>query len=551
MHAVMIAATFLFVLAAHSNTRVQTGAPPLLMRQPTVNESAIVFSFAGDLWSVPRDGGEAERLTTGAGRKSSPHFSPDGKWIAFTGNYDGNTNVFVMPAEGGVPKRLTYEPDAEGVMGWTNDGKKVVFASSYLSNTDLIRMFTVPVGGGLPTALPFPSGTEVSYSPDGSKIAYVGGFRWQDAWKRYRGGQTTPIWIGDLSDSKTREIPRNNSNESHPMWIGDKIFFLSDRKGPVSLWAYDAKSGDVAEKVPNNGFDFKAADAGAGAIVYEQLGSIHLYDLKSGEEHQVPITIKGDFPEARPAFKNVAPLIFNADISSTGQRAVFEARGEIFSVPGSKGDIRNLTNTPGVADRMPSWSPDGQSVAYLSDAAGEYHLVIEKSNGEGKGRTYKLGDAPAYYYNPLWSPDSKKIVYTDNRHMIWVLDLASGNNTRADTNPYENPAFSIRPAWSPDSKWLAYARELDNHMGAIFLYSLETGKATQLTDGLSYAISPVFDKNGKYLYFVASTTVGPGHAWLDLSSYQALNPVYAGYVCVLRKDLPSPLEPQSDEEKIK
>ena len=305
-----------------------------------------MFSYAGDLWSVPRGGGEAKRLTTAPGVETDPVFSPDGSSIAFTGEYDGNVDVFVMPAEGGVPRRLTYHPGQDGAVGWTPDGKRVLFVSSRAVPNDGARLYTLPVeGGGLPEELPLPIAIEGSYSADGSHLAYVPLFQWQQAWKRYRGGQTRKIWIANLADSSVVKIPRDNSNDFNPMWVGDRIYFLSDREGPVTLFYYDTKTKKVTRAIANHGLDFKSASAGPGAIVYEQFGELHLYDLKTGLTKPVPVTLAGDLPELRPHYVNVAKRLRNADISPSGLRAVFEARGEILTVPADKGDPRNLTNS--------------------------------------------------------------------------------------------------------------------------------------------------------------------------------------------------------------
>ncbi len=469
--------------------------------------------------------------------------------IAFSGQYDGNTDVFVMPATGGEPKRLTYHPGADVPVGWTPDSKNVVFSSGMLTEVMLPRLFKVSLDGGAPQVLPFPSGSAGSFSPDGTKIAYMPGIQWQDAWKRYRGGQTSPIWIGNLSDSHVTPLPRKNENLKNPMWVGNKIDFISDRDGSFSLYSFDTGSKAVKQLVENHGFDIKSADALDDTIVYEQLGSLNLYDTKRGESHQVPIQLNADFPEVRTHFKSVGDSIANGSISPNGTRAIFEARGDIFTVPASKGDARNLTQSSDSCERDPKWSPDGQSICYFSDAGGEYKLIIRPASGIGEGKGYQLGNFPAYYYDPVWSPDGSKVAYRDNHHVIWYLDVASGKNIRVDELPYENPRYSDEPCWSPDSKWLTYNRDLDNHLNGVFLFSVDSGKAVPLTDGMSDARFPIFDASGKYLYFVASTNVAGGAGWLELSSYSWINSLSSIYVVVLRKDLPSPLEPDSDEEK--
>jgi tricorn protease len=520
---------------------------PLLAQQPTMNKTDVVFIYGGYLWSVPRSGGEARQLTT-LGHESNPIFSPDGKWIAFTGEYDGNQDVYVMPADGGEPTRLTWHPGADAAVGWTNDGKKVLFVSGREAYADFTRLYTVPVEGGWPEVLPMWRALEGSYSPDGMEMAYVPNFQWQQAWKRYRGGQTTPIYIVKLSDLALTKVPRENSNDSSPVWVGDTVYFLSDRNGPVTIFAYDTKTQKVREVLRNTGLDLKSLSAGPGGLVYEQFGGIYILDLKTEKPEHVNIHIAGDLPATRPHYEKVGDKIRNAGISPTGERAVFEARGEILTVPAEKGDVRDLTNTPAVAERDPAWSPDGKWIAYFSDESGEYALHLEDQSGLGKAKKINLGNPPSFFYSPTWSPDSKKIAYTDKRLNIWYVDIDKGTPVKVDTNPFDDPTFQFSLDWSPDSKWLTYDRMLENHLSAIFVYSPETGKGTQITDGMSDARFPIFDKNGKYLYFAASTDVGLSVGWLDLSSFQhpKLRSVYA---VVLKKGEASPVAPESDEEK--
>ena len=524
----------------------------MLFRQPTMNKSHIVFSFAGDLWSVPRAGGSALRLTSSNGNENNPMFSPDGNWVAFTGDYDGNIDVYVMPANGGEPKRVTYHPSADTVAGWTPDGKSILFLSGRNSLMPTPKMFTVGINGnGLPAELPFPmAGGRASYSPDGSKLAYMPLGPAFTQWKKYRGGRTTKIWIGNLADSSVNEIPRQNSNDHTPAWVDDRIFFISDRNGRnFSLYAYNTKGGKVTEALTNNGLDIKSMSAGPGGLVYEQFGSLWVYDTNSNKANQIDVSLAGDLPEVRPRFERVANRIQNAALSPAGARAIFEARGEILSVPAEKGNARNLTNTPGVAERFPAWSPDGKWIAYFSDESGEYALHLRDQTGMGDVKKVSLGSSPSYFYNPQFSPDSKKVLFTDKRLNIWYLDVEKGTMTKVDTNTYENPAPNLDPEWSPDSKWIVYTKQLRNRLNAVHIYSLESGKTTQVTDGLSDTRFPVFDRNGKYIYFTASTDTGPTTGWLDMSSFpfQTSRAVYA---IVLKKTDPSPLTPESDEEKI-
>ncbi len=527
--------------------------PPLLLRFPTVSKTQIVFNYAGDLWIVSREGGDARRLTSGIGTEALPYFSPDGSMIAFTGEYDGNLDVYVVPAAGGIPRRLTYHPADEYVAGWTPDGKKILFnswANSFMHFED--QLYTVPVDGGFPTALPLPIAEDASFSPDGSHIAYIPHPKWQQAWKRYHGGQTTPIWIADLKDSSILKVPRENSNDHHPMWVGDTIYFLSDRNGPVSLFAYDTKTKQVTEALHSHGLDFKTASAGPDAIVIEQFGAIKLYDLQSHQAKSISIQVEGDLEAVRPHFAKVEPKrIQNFGISPTGARAVFEAWGEIFTVPTDKGDVRNLTRNPAVADRDPAWSPDGKSIAYFTDESGEYELAIRDQNGLGTVRRINLGDPPSFFYSPTWSPDSKKIAYSDKRLQLWYVDLDNPVPKLVDTDYYWTfGPNTISQTWSPDNKWIAYIRQLPSGLHAVFVYSLDQGKSFQITDGMSDALNPVWDKNGKYLYFTASTNVALTTAGLDMSSDEH-RVTRSVYVAVLSRDEKSPLAPESDEEKPK
>jgi tricorn protease len=523
---------------------------PLLLQEPALSKTQIAFSFAGDLWIVSRDGGEATRLTTGVGFETYPIFSPDGSRIAFTGQYDGNVDVFVVPASGGVPQRLTYHPGADIAIAWTPDGKNVLFRSGRASNSPRYqRFFTISAEGGVETEVPLPMAYDGSYSPDGSKLAYLPLAPAFAQWKNYRGGTMTKIWIANLSDSSVTEIPRNNANDFNPMWIGDKVYFLSDRQGRFTLYDYDTKTKKVTQAIRNGGLDIKSASAGPDAIVYEQFGEVKLFDLKSGKGAKVNITLNADLASVRPRYEKAASRISKVQLSPSGARAVFEARGEIISVPADKGNARNLTNSPGVADRDPAWSPDGKWIAYFSDESGEYALHLSPQSGLGEVKKINLGNPPSYFYSPNWSPDSKKIAFTDKRLNLWYVDIEKGSPVKVDTNTYDNPWRLMDPNWSPDSKWITYTRQLKNRMCAVFVHSLESGKSTQVTDGLSDARFANFDKNGKYLYFTASTNAGPTTGWLDMSAFphQTTRSVY---VVVLKKGEASPLAPESDEEKV-
>lgn len=540
----------LILLVAFVSSFAQSDKP-MLFRQPAINKTSIVFSYAGDLWIVPRTGGDARRLTTGIGVESNPYFSPDGNWIAFTGEYDGNTDVYIIPTAGGVPKRLTFHPSVDEVSGWTPDGKSVLFSSTRNSSSNFSRLYTFAIdGGGLPNEIPLPMADRGWLSPDGNYVAYEPLSQWQGDWKRYKGGQTQPIWIAKLADSTVEKVPRENSNDKCPMWIGDKIYFLSDRNGGVvSLFAFDTKSKVVEQIIENKGLDIKYASAGAGAIVYEQFGTIYTLDVGSKNPKKVEIRAAGDFPGVRPRYEKVGSRIANAAISPTGVRAVFESRGEIISAPADKGDARNLTNTTNVMERDPAWSPDGKWIAYFSDESGEYMLHLRDQTGMGEVKKIALGNAPGFYSSPVWSPDGKKIAYNDSHINLWFVDVEKGTNVKVDTNPFGTDDDVLSPSWSPDSRWMTYVKQLDNRLRAAFLYSLDKNQTNQITDGLGDARFIVFDKSGKYIFFTASTNIGPTISFADLSgiAHQTSRNVYA---IVLRNDIPSPIAPESDEEKI-
>ena len=556
-HRLLFAASLLFLMSALFASAQSAGDHPLLLRNPSLSQDKIAFLYAGDVWTVSRQGGEAERLTANGHVEAGPFFSPDGAEIAYTAHLHGNSDVYVAPTAGGVPRRITWHPAGSFVVGWSPDGKNVIIASGALSYRHFGKLFLVhDDGSGMPEPLPLPAGTQASYSPDGQSLAYNPISKWEEAWKRYAGGQTTPVWIVNLKTLDLVKVPRENSNDSYPVWLGDSVYFLSDRNGPVSLFRYDTGSKQVTQVVPNSSYDLKSVQGGPGGLVYEQFGSIHLVDIPGNTDHLVPIQIHGELPNLEPYLAKVRPdEIGNFAISPTGARAVFEAHGEIFTVPAEKGDTRNLTNTSGVAERDPSWSPDGKTIAYFSDASGEYQLFLHDQTGFKPPTVIDLGPDPSYFYAPVWSPDSRHIVYGDKHLHLWVIDVPTGGAAPAkpvlvDTAIYGGFGGSFNAVWSPDSKWIAYNRDLDSQLHAIFLYSMDTHKATQVTDGMSDATNPAFDANGKYLYFLASTDDGPSQAGIDLSSLNQ-GQTTAPYVVVLAKDGASPIPPESDDEKIK
>jgi tricorn protease len=523
---------------------------PLLLRDPTISRTQIAFAYGGDIWIVGREGGAAHRLATGYGLESGPIFSPDGTKVAFTGVYDRNVDVYVVPSTGGEPTRLTYHPGPDIAVGWTPDGKDVLFRSNRDSTNDPNMLFTVPATGGFAKRLPLSMAETGSFSPDGSHLAYVPNFRWEPFWQGYRGGQTTPVYIADLADSSVVRVPRNNSNDDDPMWVGDTVYFLSDRDGPVTLFAYDTRSRKVSRVLPSSGFDITSASAGPGAIVYAKFDSLHVYDLATHESHELHVTVAGDMPQLRPHWEKVATEIVNGGISPTGERAVFEAHGEILTVPAEHGDARNVSNSPAVEDRDPAWSPDGKWIAWFSDKSGEYQLFIRDQKGLEPPRVIDLGEQ-SFFYGPAWSPDSKKIAYTDKRLNLFYVDLDHPVPVKIATAAYEGFGQSdFSEAWSPDSRWLTYTDVLSNYLHAVFVYSLADRRSRQITDGMSDARYPQFDVNGKYLYFTASTNTGLTSQGLDMTSDE--HPVSSNVYCaVLQKNEASPVAPQSDDETEK
>ena len=527
-----------------------------LLRHPTVSRDQIAFEYAGDLWLVSRSGGQARRITSTQGLEIEPYFSPDGAQIAFSATVAGNTDVYVVSTSGGNPKRLTYHPGNDRVRGWTPDGRRVVFASARTSAPQqaYVKLWTISVDGtGLPEQVPMPRAFSAAYSPDGRRIAYEE-FQtafipdWYEAsmWRHYRGGRTHPISVMNLADHSVEKLPWTNSNDTEPMWIGNTIYFISDRSHTSNLFAYRTDTKQLTQLTQHDDFDIMTASAGADAIVYEQAGYIHLVDAKSGKSTRLNIQATGDLPWARPQFKKVASMIRNYTLSATGVRAAFEARGEIFTVPTEKGDYRNLTQSPGAHDRSPVWSPDGAQLAWLSDASGDYKLEIHDPVG---GIVKQSIDLPttAFYSAPEWSPDGKQILLEDNHKNLWSIEVASGKATKIDVDSYPDPVRQFDATWSPDSRWIAYSKNLPSRLRAIFVYSLADQKAYQLTDGLADSISPAFDLNGKYLYFLASTNYGPSTGWLEMSSLD--RPVRrAIYLAVLSATEPSPLLPETGDE---
>ena len=540
---------------------VGAATKPHIFQHPALSKDLIAFGYAGDLWTVPRAGGVAARLTTGVGIETDPVFSPDGSTIAFTGSYDGNTDVFTIPATGGVPFRVTYHPAADFAVAWTPDGKNIVFRSTRISQSRYTQLYEVPAKGGIAKPLPLPMAYQGVYSPDGKEIAYsplppAYGFDYTAyvSWGNYHGGRASTIWITTLPGLESVEIPHEVASDFSPVYAGGKVYFLSARKGKSTIYKYDAATKAVTQALANDGPDIRSLHGEGDTLVYDRLGEIYLYDTKAGTSKLVPIEIDADLPEVRPRIDSVGDELENAAISPTGVRAVIEAHGDIFTVAAKRGPTRDITNTPGVMEREPAWSPDGQSIAYFSDESGLYALHVAPQTGNAVAgaavKKFALAPEPAYYFGPKWSPDSKKIAFYDNRLHTYLLDTTTGKlmviNDKNVYGGFSSNTYDF--AWSPDSKWIAYPRSMANHLHAIFLYSVDSGQSTQVTSAMGDSREPAFDRDGKYLYFITSTNEGATSDGLDMTSdlYQVSSNIYA---LTLAADTASPIAPEMEDEK--
>jgi tricorn protease len=536
--------------------------PPHILQQPAISKELIAFTYAGDLWTVPRAGGRAMRLTTGVGIQSNPVFSPDGTAIAFTGDYDGNIDVFTIPATGGIPHRVTYHPADDFAVGWSRDGKSILFRSARTAASRYTQLFTVPAQGGNAKPLPLPMAYAGQFAPDGAHIAYTPlapafGFNFTSftAWGNYHGGTAGTILITALPGLDTVEIPHEDAADFSPAYLGDKLYFLSGRKGHVGIFSYDPASQAVAEAFHNTGPDIRSLASDGQTLIFDQLGALSTLE-PGGTPKPVAVDVTGDMPDVRSHILNAANQIEAIDISPTGLRVAVEAHGEILTVPAKHGPMRNITNTPGVMEREPAWSPDGQSIAYFSDESGLYALHVAAQTGAVTTgavpvRKFPLGAEAVYYFAPLWSPDSKRIAFYDNRLHTYLLDLSSGQvKTIGQPDTFGGFVDTTHDmAWSPDSKWLVYPHSMTNHLHALMLYSVDKDSVTQLTDAMADARFPCFDRSGKYLYFAASNNAGATQHQLDMSSdlYGVTRSIYA---LTLKADIASPIAPESDDEKL-
>ncbi len=521
-----------------------------LLQNPATSRDRIAFVYAEDLWIAGRDGSNPRRLTIDEGVESNPVFSPDGGHIAFTAQYDGNMDVFVVSSKGGVPRRLTWHPGTDRVLGFTPDGSAVLFMSQRATFTNRhAKFYTVDLQGGRPEELPVPSGFTGTLSPDGKYIAYNPLYEAFNQWKNYRGGTQSRIWIMDLESHEVTEVPKpaSGSNDADPEWVGSRVFFRSDRDGEFNLYSYDTSSGQVVRHTDYDDFGVLNLNSHGNELVYEQAGYIHRLDVRTGSSERIKVGIATDLLELRPRYVSGPAYIRSASVSPSAARVVLDFRGEVVTVPGKQGDVVNHSNTPGVHETYPTWSPDGNHIAYFSDASGEYELHIREITS---GKVRKIVPKGAGFYAfPHWSPDSRKIAWVDNSRSLYVADLASAKvNTVASDVSYVPGSFrDLFGSWSADSNWISYTTVKETNFEQAFAYSLKEKKSYPLSDGLSDVSQPVFDPSGKYLYMLASTDAGPVVNWFDQSN-QDMQSTYSIYLVTLQKDTPSPLARKNDLE---
>ncbi len=520
-----------------------------MITSPAISKDHIVFLYANDLWVADLDGKHVTRLTSNEGSESLPCFSPDGKTIAFSGEYDGNRDVYTIPVEGGIPQRITWHPSDDYAIGFTSDGHSVLYTSSMESFINALpQLYKIPVTGGFPERIPLQSATNASYSPDGSAIAYNPLYPAWQQWKNYRGGRVSTIWICKFPLLSVEKIPQPEGwcNDYLPMWFNDNIYFLSDRNGEFNLFSFNSQTREIKQLTSFTDFPVQSASQGNGKIIFEQAGYLHVYDIGEGRTDRLQISVPADLSNLRPRYVKGNKYIRYYNISPTGARSVIEFRGEIMTVPAEKGDPRNLTGSAGVHERSPAWSPKGDQIAWFSDESGEYKLQVW--GPDNRLKDYTMGGA-GFYRTPVWSPDGKKICYVDNSYSIYIIDLSTGIINKFNTEIMHDLFDLMIGKWSPDSKWIAYTMISKTNIQRVYLYSLDRNQSFPVTDGLSDCTEPIFDNSGKYLYFFGSTDAGPVRNWFDLSTVD-MRMSNSLYITVLSKDSISPLAKESDEEKV-
>jgi tricorn protease len=534
------------------STSALAGIDARLLRYPDVSETEITFVYAGDIWLVAKAGGTAHRLSTPLGEETFPRFSPDGSLVAFSGNYDGNQDIYIISTDGGIPERITHHPAGDRMLDWYPDGRSLLYASGMTSGKNRFnQLWQTSRDGGLPTRLPLPYGEFGSIAPDGKTLAYVPITRFFRTWKRYRGGSAPEIWLFDLKDHSAKNVTVNPANDGQPMWHGSTLYFLSDRdeNKRANIWALDSKTGQSHAVTSFDEYDVSFPAMGPDELVFCNGSDLYLLDLETSQTRKIGIDVITDKATLKPHIEDVTDFITNADISPSGKRVVIEARGEIFTVPAEHGITRNLTRSSGVGERFPAWSPDGKHIAYFSDRSSEYELTIRAADGSGEERKLTTM-GPGFRYSLYWSPDSNALVFVDQAMQINLYDLEKDKLTQIDKGlfMYQGGLNAFSVSWSADSRWVSYSRSLENRNTAIFLYDTTSGESHQATSGFYSDSNPAFDPEGKYLYLITGRSFGPSYGDLDNSWIYANTQKLA--VISLRADVPSPLAPRNDIEEL-
>ncbi|HEY9285732.1 MAG TPA: hypothetical protein VIP46_19940, partial [Pyrinomonadaceae bacterium] len=536
----------LLLLACSLAALAQTEAPPMLVGRLSASRTHVAFFYAGDIWTVERAGGEARKVPAPAGTQTQnfPVYSPDGSRLAFSRLTGGNWDLFVAPAAGGEARRLTFHPANDWPQGWSADGRSVLFSS----NRDVdVRLYTVAADGSepLPKELPLPKAFGGTFSPDGARVAYSPYSNNPGDWRFYRGGSRGMIWIAQLRDGTLEKLTVGEHQDYFPVWSGNKIYFISDRTGTFNLYSHDLATKRTSPPLTNfTRYGIRWAAPAPGGIVFVRDGRIHLYDAATNRATVVPVTAAADAAELKPRNVNASRTIDWAMPSADGERVAFSARGDVLVFDVDDGDVRNLTSSPGTAERFAALSPDGRSVAYFSDESGEYQLHVRPADGTGTVKKIAVEPRASFYRELTWSPDSRKVAFADKRLALWVADVEAGTARQADRSTYSYQE-ELYPTWSPDSRWVAYSKHLKNRIRTVFLYDTQTNQARQVTDGVTHTESPVFDRGGRLLYFVSSPAAGTSEfGWGVLAGVMARPLVTRrAHAVVLRNDDPAPLLP--------
>lgn len=527
-----------------------------LLRFPDINGEQVVFVYAGDIWTVPAAGGDARRLTSHPGLELFPKISPDGRWIAFSAEYSGSRQVWVMPSGGGTPRQLTWYNDVgimppRGgydyvVMDWTPDSQRVLVRCNRTPWGERMgRYFLVALAGGLETPLAIPEGGGAAFSPDAARIVYTPIEREFRTWKRYRGGRAQDVWIYDMEKNASRRLTDFPGTDQHPRWWGDKIYFVSDRDLTLNIYSFDLGSEKVEQLTRHGEYDVLWPSGRNGRLAYENGGRIHVIDLASGRERALAIHLKFDNPGVLPYFKPVSEFISGYDISPSGKRAVFDARGDLFTVPEKEGLTYNLTRSQGVREIFPAWSPDGRSIAYYSDTSGEYEIYLIDGNGAGAPRQLTRGSR-SWRFPPKWSPDGRRLLFSDREQKLQFLDVTDGAVTVVDrARGHDLTDYN----WSPDSRWLVYSKDGDSGQDAVWVYSLDLKRSFQLTDAAYNDFSPVFSACGRYIYFLSNRDFNL--AFSDFEFDYLYNRATRIYAMALTRDTPPLFSDRNDLEEGK